>query len=278
MLANSLIKRTITALILVPLVIIGIFTLPTYIFTSLVAFIVLFAAWEWTNLMPLQKKWQNVLFLVFLLACFLVVYLYLFNPSQILLAKTISWLAIAWWLLALIWILAYAKNQKKRFYNIPMFSLIGCLVLFPCWYSLSFIRSTHQPGIILYLLFLIWSADTGAYFAGRLWGKTKLIPAVSPGKTWTGLWGGIVSGLICALIAAYLFHFDFRHLVLWLLWSFLTILVSVVGDLFISVIKRQSNVKDSGTILPGHGGVLDRIDSLTAAAPFFVLGMIYFGF
>ncbi len=149
---------------------------------------------------------------------------------------------------------------------------MGLMVLIPCWLAINFIRNIPESGIyiLLYLFVLIWGADSGAYFAGKLWGKTKIAPKVSPGKTWEGLGGALIVTLIITLGTLYGVHTPYR------LWAFVclitvvTILFSVAGDLFESMLKRNAGLKDSGRLLPGHGGILDRIDSLTAAAPVFL--------
>ena len=136
------------------------------------------------------------------------------------------------------------------------------------------LRNEFGPGYVLFLLLLIWVADIGAYFAGRRWGRRKLAPAISPGKTWEGVWGAAAAALVFALVGAVvlgvgcaLARRSWRSA-----WS--TVGFSIVGDLFESMLKRQRGVKDSGSLLPGHGGVLDRLDSLTAAAPVFLLGLV----
>ena len=127
----------------------------------------------------------------------------------------------------------------------------------------------------MYFLILIWVADISAFFAGKKWGTTKLAPEISPGKTIVGMYGALISGVICGAILSVGYRFQLMIASDFILLSVLTVLISIYGDLFISVVKRQRGVKDSGTLLPGHGGVLDRIDSLIAAIPFFY-GCIYF--
>jgi phosphatidate cytidylyltransferase len=128
-------------------------------------------------------------------------------------------------------------------------------------------------GYVLFLLIMIAAADTGAYFSGRLWGRHKLAPQISPGKTWEGVLGAIAATLVIALSGALWFQVEPLYWMMFVGICLLTVLFSIIGDLFESMIKRQKGVKDSGNLLPGHGGVLDRIDSLTAAAPLFLLGL-----
>ena len=127
----------------------------------------------------------------------------------------------------------------------------------------------------MYFLVLIWLADISAFFVGKKWGSTKLAPEISPGKTVVGMYGALVSGLVCAAILSLIYGFQLMIASDFILLSVLAVLISIYGDLFISVVKRQRGVKDSGSLLPGHGGILDRIDSLIAAIPFFY-GCIYF--
>jgi phosphatidate cytidylyltransferase len=147
------------------------------------------------------------------------------------------------------------------------------------WFALSWIRLRPDGSwLILLLLLIVWAADTGAYFAGMKFGKRKLAPHISPGKTRAGFAGGLIAGPLVALLAASLMplaEVDPAGLVL---LSILTVLASVGGDLLISLHKRTSGYKDSGNLLPGHGGVLDRLDSLLAAAPFFLLGLVITGY
>jgi phosphatidate cytidylyltransferase len=128
--------------------------------------------------------------------------------------------------------------------------------------------------LILFVLLLVWAADTGAYAVGKLFGKHKLAPSVSPGKTWEGFFGGMVLAIIVAVIAAKLLNIQSRDTTLFLVCCVVTVIASVLGDLFESLTKREAGIKDSGTIFPGHGGMLDRIDSLIAAAPIFALATL----
>ncbi|MDD1614766.1 MAG: phosphatidate cytidylyltransferase, partial [Methylococcaceae bacterium] len=143
------------------------------------------------------------------------------------------------------------------------------------WMFLSRLRAFYGTEMTMYFLILIWSADISAYFAGKKWGTTQLAPEISPGKTVAGMYGALISGFVCAVVLSMIYGFKLMIAGDFVLLSVLTVLISIYGDLFVSVVKRQHGVKDSGSLLPGHGGVLDRVDSLIAAIPFFY-GCIYF--
>ena len=182
-------------------------------------------------------------------------------------------MAAAWWLVAVVWIGSYGMGRAD---SPPwMRAVAGILVLVPAWRALVAVRDVEQHGqyYLLFLLALIWAADTAAYFVGRRWGRFSLAPRVSPGKTWEGVWGALASGLVLSMTMAALMGMAPRSWFGFALLGGFTVVASIVGDLLESVCKRASGVKDSGQLLPGHGGVLDRLDSLTAAAPVFMLGL-----
>ncbi|MDD1623055.1 MAG: phosphatidate cytidylyltransferase, partial [Methylococcaceae bacterium] len=166
-------------------------------------------------------------------------------------------------------------------------AFIGWLVLLSAWMFLGKLRAYYGPEMTLYFLLVIWAADISAYFVGKKWGKDKLAPEVSPGKTVQGMYGALASALLCA-IALRLYYglsslqTDESQIAVLMsvdlvMLSILTVLISIYGDLFFSLVKRLKGVKDSGAILPGHGGILDRVDSLIAAAPFFYAGITLIG-
>lgn len=258
-------QRILTALILIPLALAILFLLPISSFRFFTAFIALAGAWEWCNLMGVKRTaWR--LFYCALLAV-------LFYAASFIVDFYLLATAFFWWLTALILVLLYPYGSGIWGKSILLRSLMGIVVLVPCWAAINIIRA-QDDGVyaLLFLFVLIWGADSAAYFVGKKWGKHKLAPQVSPGKSWQGFIGALLFSLLIALLALWLSKTPA------LLWpwaiglSLLTVAFSVVGDLFESMLKRQVGLKDSSRLLPGHGGLLDRIDSLTAAAPIFAFG------
>jgi len=258
-------QRIITAAVMVPVVLGAIFYLPTSGFALFMSVVVLIGAWEWSDLMGLDRAEQRVGFVA--LCAVLMLLLELSQPSW--------WWGAAclWWGIAFAWVLDYpgsAKNWKDKH---GVMAGIGVLVLLPAWHGLVFLHSQENgAGWVLYVMAIVWGADTGAYFAGRRYGNKKLAPEVSPGKSVAGLVGGALTTSILATVASFYVASSFYEGVGLVLLTVMVSLISVLGDLLESMMKRERGVKDSGQILPGHGGILDRIDSLTAASPVFTLG------
>lgn len=267
-------ERVITALILAPLAIAGVWLLSTQIFALLLGGVVLVGAWEWARLSGILSLGGQLLYSLVVGLLLLAVYFYL-PDAWVVWVVSVS---VFWWLLAL-----YRLSRYRGESATPGFALLraveGAAVLAPAWLALVEIHRIpgSGPPLVLFLLILIWGADVGAYFAGHRWGRHKLAPRVSPGKTREGVYGAMASAMLCGLFLAWWFHPSPAKAPLLLLLCLVTIFFSVVGDLFESLLKRRQGLKDSGTLLPGHGGMLDRIDSLTAAAPVFLFGLILFG-
>jgi phosphatidate cytidylyltransferase len=180
---------------------------------------------------------------------------------------------LALWILISFGLLAYRYNGNWPLLPRVLMLGIGLDLLWICVHDLIYLHEVYGGGMLLYLFSLVWIADIGAYFSGRKFGKHKLAPTISPGKTWEGLVGGLLANLVWIISVYQLSSGWGLGLPQFLLISLATSLISVVGDLFESILKREAGVKDSGKLLPGHGGVLDRVDSVIAAAPIFVAGI-----
>lgn len=274
-------QRVITALILVAVFLAAVFYLPVPLFSAFTALIVLIAAWEWANLSGFGRLWQRLIYLVLMAATMTLAAIYLdlsFFASSLniepLKFRDLLLIGCVWWALALLLVQGYPSSAIL--WGAPVTrALMGLLVLVPTWIAFTYVRAQlNGAWLVLFIVAIVASADIGGYFAGRRWGKHKLKPAVSPGKTWEGFAGGVFANILLALIVSVVTGGSFLLLLALVLP---TSLVSVLGDLLESMIKRHRGIKDSGVLLPGHGGVLDRVDSLTAAAPVFALALVASG-
>jgi phosphatidate cytidylyltransferase len=257
------------------------FTWPQPAFAAFLGVFVLIGAWEWTALCGLQKLPVRLAYVAVIGITGAVL-----AASQVPLATpSLVWpllaVVVLWWLWAFVELLAYQDVRQGFLASLPGKLLSGFFLLLPAWIVPLVLRELPHAGLpdgrwlTLYLLGIVWAADTGAYFAGHRWGKTRLAPHVSPGKTWEGVAGGLGAVFILALTAGrFGWRFTGNELVTWMALSRATAFVSVFGDLFESRAKRAAGVKDSGTLFPGHGGVLYRIDAYTAAAPLFTLAWL----
>ncbi|MFW1676662.1 phosphatidate cytidylyltransferase [Pontibacter sp. JAM-7] len=258
--------RFLTSIVLAPLAIYAVFGLSLLPFTLLLDLVLLLAAWEWANLSGYQTLQQRLGYLLAVAAGLGGLHwLQPHLPLSLVLGS-----ALLFWLLALVWVLRFPATCGWR--HAWQRALIGFAVLLPCWFALVQVKSHPQAEFwLLCLLLLVWGADVGAYIAGKSLGRNKLAPKVSPGKTREGLLGGLLTCFAVGVGFSIWLELDLQAGVLLMLLAVCTGLMSVLGDLFESMLKRERGIKDSSRILPGHGGILDRIDSLTAAAPFFVL-------
>jgi phosphatidate cytidylyltransferase len=264
-----MLERIITALVLVAVVLSCMFaTQSQYPMFMLMIVAAGVAGYEWFKLMPRKnKKPVKPLAWVYGLATAALATLALYFNEIALLLWSASILS---WLLSIVWVKAYPNYDGwyNSSLNILGFILISAAVtaIFSVWQS--------SPWWLMYLFLLVWGADSGAYFVGRKFGKKKLAPNVSPNKSVEGLYGGIVTAMLIVVAVEVLYlNLTLAQHLLFLILSVVTVFSSVLGDLFESMLKRRSGIKDSGRILPGHGGVLDRIDSLLAAAPIFAASM-----
>ncbi len=265
--------RVISALIMAPLVIYGVLYLDNPVFSAVLGAILLAGAWEWSHLIPLRTTVARIVYTVVL-----AVLMWLLWWSGLeLLIKPLLLLAFFWWLCALLWLSRPGLLAQASLLNSSLKMLAGAVVILPAWAALSSLHADTErgPTLTLLLLMLVWLADIGAYFAGRQWGHRKLAPAVSPGKTWEGVYGGLFSSLLFAAIAGWFFSNSLGWTLAFMMVAAVTVMFSVAGDLLESLMKRQSGIKDSGHIIPGHGGIFDRIDSLVAAAPMFLIGFLW---
>lgn len=268
-------QRVVTALVLAPLAILAVLYMPPPWFA--LAFGALFAVglWEWTRLCGLVGRWPRVLVVaLFALA------LWLLWPERETLWLPLSLVGAGFWLLALLW-LGFARiGHGPGPLAVALKLLAGVLVLAPAWLAAVHLDGDGPRGAlwVLYVMTLIWCADIFAYLAGRRFGKRKLAPAISPGKTWAGVYGALLgAGLYALLLGLSHLHLRPAMLIGFVGLSLLCVAMSIVGDLFESLVKRQAGVKDSGIIFPGHGGVFDRFDSLFAALTWFALGKLWLG-
>jgi phosphatidate cytidylyltransferase len=268
-------QRVITGVILAPIVLALVLLLSPAYFAWFVAAVVALGAWEWAQFCPCHSQLQRVLYAA---AVLVAVYLSALLPEHWVLG-----LSMSWWLLALVLIVRFPDSA--RFWSTPLVrALIGLLVLVPLWQALVLLRqAVFSPApeftalwLILYVLVLVWIADIGAYFAGKAWGRTKLAPKVSPGKSWAGFWGGLVLVMLYAGVVTQWLALEWVTGLTFIAVSAVVGVLSVVGDLNESMFKRVVGLKDSSQLLPGHGGILDRIDSLTAAVPVFTFLLLLF--
>jgi len=291
--------RVITALVLLPLVILAIFGLAIEIFAVFVGAIVSIAAWEWSGFFT-DKKRMRFLYVLSVVSLMWLIqqaslpmtfwhgfimpehFIEWFAPNQM--AMTVLFLGALWWIFALLLLIVYPRMSQSIVTNPIWIIPIGWLMLLPSWVGIVGIRSMsiafdpqHGAKMLLFVLLLIWAADTGAYLVGKSMGKTKLAPKVSPKKTWEGVMGGVGLAVVVLGVSFYLLHFTQEQLIPLIGLTVIIVAFSVVGDLTESIFKRLTGKKDSGRILPGHGGVLDRIDGVTAVVPFALLGFSILG-
>jgi phosphatidate cytidylyltransferase len=273
-------QRVITALVLTAILFGALFGLTAYYFAWVIALVILIGAWEWASLAGFHKGWQRLAYtlVIALVLAAIAGAIGLCQATEqglnLAIIKPLLVISCAWWALALLLVQGYPSSAILWGHSLTRL-LMGVLVLVPTGVALVFVRYQVQGvGLIVLLLGVVATADIGGYFAGRRFGKHKLAPAVSPGKTLEGFAGGLLSNLCLAALVAYLTATN-----AWLVLAIVvpTSLFSVLGDLLESMLKRHANVKDSGSLLPGHGGLLDRVDSITAAAPVFALALLASG-
>ncbi|WP_062060585.1 phosphatidate cytidylyltransferase [Cellvibrio sp. OA-2007] len=273
-------QRVITALILAVIFLTALFGLPSGYFSFFIGAVLLIGAWEWANLSGLPAIWQRLVYSLVLLVLLVGTSLYLgfegeASPRLNALAiRDVLIVGCGWWALALLLVQSYPSSSVLWGHK-ALRLMIGGLVLIPTWVALVYVRQQDNGAwLVLLLMLVVAVADSGGYFAGRRFGRHKLASAVSPGKTWEGFAGGFLANCLLAVVLGQLLNMS---LLLMLVLIVPTSLVSVLGDLLESMVKRHAGAKDSGSILPGHGGILDRVDGITAAAPVFALALLASG-
>jgi phosphatidate cytidylyltransferase len=254
-------QRVITALVLAPFVLLVILWVPHTITAAVLALLVAAGAWEWSAFPGFTHRSARLAYVAFIAACLAGAWYVGVDSVE---SNLLLYAALAWWMVALLWI-ALAPGNVNR----ATAAIAGLFALVPVWLALVRLHA-HAPQLMLFLLLLVVAADVGAYFAGRALGKHKLAPRVSPGKTWEGVGGGLVAAALLAGLGVWWFN---MNTVPFMALCIVVAIASVVGDLTESMFKRHAGLKDSGSLLPGHGGVLDRVDSVTAAAPIFLIGL-----
>ncbi|MFP1867376.1 phosphatidate cytidylyltransferase [Lonsdalea quercina] len=270
--------RLITALILIPAVIAALFFLPLLGFSLVTLAVCMLAAWEWGQLAGFvsysQRIWLALLFGLLLAVMMLTIPAYQRSVHVVQVSASL-WSSVVWWCVALGMVLSYPASALAWRHSRILRLVAGMLTIIPFFWGMVTLRQMSYEANsftgawwLLYVMLLVWGADSGAYAFGKLFGRHKLAPKISPGKTWEGLIGGLASS---ALISVVFNHFvpltSSGHILL--ICSIVAVLASVLGDLTESMFKREAGVKDSSHLIPGHGGVMDRIDSLTAAVPVF---------
>lgn len=268
--------RVLTALVLAPLAIAIILFLPPAYFAVVTAIAFAGAQWEWTGLLTLRSntlRWLAPLVLLILLA------LIHYGANTRTLPATVIVLGLIWWLTSLIWLRhpdwASGTSGQAGLGKL----VVGFLVLVPAWVALNHIQGSpaYGPGWTLLALCVVAAADIGAYFSGRAFGKRKLAPRISPGKTRAGALGAVFAGMATAIVGALLLGVHDLRLVAITALGCVTVAAAIVGDMLESLLKRHAAIKDSGTLFPGHGGLLDRLDSWFAALPVFAAGLMLIG-
>ncbi|MFT7558477.1 MAG: phosphatidate cytidylyltransferase [Flavobacteriales bacterium] len=265
-------QRVITAVIMMSAFLVILFFAPWQVFAIATALVFLVGAWEWGNLVGLSAIIPKILYCASCILASAGLVWWLRSGLDSTALKNLLIFSSAWWGLAFLWLQAYPASAvfwKPKAVRLMM----GWVVLIPAWVASVALHSQENgPLLVLLCVLIIAGADVGAYFSGKAFGKRKLAPEVSPGKSWEGLIGGLVFAVVVAVTYDFVFGQGQWQLMIGI--AVPCALISVVGDLFESMLKRMRGIKDSGAILPGHGGVLDRIDGLVAGVPIFFLAVL----
>lgn len=253
--------RVVTALIALAVIAVVLFVLPQAYAEIVIAALVMAGAWEWSAFIGGEHVAIRPVFTLMIAACLAAAHALAPDRTPLILQ-----IACAWWAVAFIWTLRFPTPIPAA-----LRWFCGALVLVPLFVALVTLLRLGVEYLIFTLL-IVWLADGGAYFAGKLFGRVKLAPSISPGKTWEGVVGGMLLVAVLAVTVAWWRDIDVAVLLPFCLG---VAALSIIGDLTVSMFKRTAGVKDSGSIFPGHGGVLDRVDSVAAASPLFALGLVF---
>ncbi len=266
-------QRILTAIPLAIFVFWIIFFQPTSVFSYFLFFIILIAGYEWARLSGVASTILRVIYAIVMTAVTWALQQYL--PDYLV---WVIYLAVLWWFGVTYYLTQATPKAADASLKLDKL-LIAFIVLPAAALAMQKIHGfTQGAAWLFYALSLVWVADIGAYFSGKNFGKHKLAPAISPGKTKEGLYGAVIATSLYTIAAGFYFELTIEQSVLLILLSVVLTLVSVSGDLYISFLKREIGLKDTGNILPGHGGILDRIDSVLAAMPVFITGVDLFIF
>lgn len=265
--ADRLGKRILTAAVLVALALAVLLWLPWWVSVGGLTLLALAGAWEWSAFLLTPSRAHRIAYVLLVAALLWLAGRFCAAPEA---RDLVLGAAVVWWLAALLWIV-FAPRRVSSWSA----AAAGVMALVPSWLALVRLRTAPDgPEWVLFALVLVWVADIGAFFFGRRFGRVRLAPEVSPGKTWEGVLGGMAVSALVAIAGSRWFHVSFTVFVPLCLAA---VGFSVVGDLTESLLKRFAGMKDSGSVFPGHGGVMDRIDSVTGAAPVLLLGLTLLG-
>jgi len=258
-------QRVLTAIIALAVLAMVMFVVPAVVARIAITLLMLGAAWEWSGFIFSQENKRRFVYVLFIATLIAIIF---FELPDARLVGIVFKISLAWWMAALGWMFFFPTPIAKS-----VAWICGALVIVPAWLALDLLY-LQTPELLLFALLIVWMADIGAYFVGKGFGRVKLAPQISPGKTWEGVIGGLSAVMLLAVIGSQVLEIDIAVLVP---FCVAIAMISIVGDLAVSMFKRNAGVKDSGSLFPGHGGVLDRIDSVTAAAPLFAVALGWIG-